>query len=328
MSGWIKLHRDLLNWEHRREEGMLELFVTLLLLAEHTPGNGLLRGQVKITKRELADEIGIRDIRKLEYRLSKLIKSNELSVADYKTGPKGYTIFTITNYEKYQCKSSDLVESFVELTGESSENIGDTKTANNETITSGFENDFCRTDDETFSRIVGINAVPPYKKAPPHPLKELTPLTPQEEARKNGDYDVRMRTHTREWWEGYKAQLLEAYFDPSRQESLISVCRQLRTNNSPILTIQEMRRLAEICVDEWHANEMPPDSPKIAFANLTSHIRQKFFAQQRQQNQQQNGTSNRFGYNSEEARQQRQNEMLEYIRIHKPGVFADGADGG
>lgn len=326
MKGWVKIHRALIEWARRNnvDDKTFRLFVTLILEAEFEDSDDLLRGQVCTTLNELSEETGM-SMKALRVRLSKLTMSGEITICCTKAGRNGGTVININNYAQYQGQEKDGAEKRAEIKAQKRAEKINNENVDYEIINS--DNYECRGINNGMNKGMnrGTNENPPYEKPPHTPHKVNPPIIPQENLRKNAT-TTRAHTHTREWWADYKSQLLGAYFEPSRQESLTTICRQLRSGDSLPLTLQELRRLAEDCIDEWKVNEMPPDTERVAFSNLTNHIRRKFYEETRQKRQQ-NGNFNRFGYNSEEARRQRQNDMLEYIRTHKPGVFADGNGG-
>ena len=63
MEGWIKIDRNILDWEWHDDAYMMSLFIHLLLLASHTDTNWrgveVKRGQVIITRNKLAAITGL-----------------------------------------------------------------------------------------------------------------------------------------------------------------------------------------------------------------------------------------------------------------------------
>lgn len=327
MKGWVKIHRTLLDWAKRNsvDDKTFRLFVTLILEAEFEDSDDLLRGQVHTTLKELSEETQM-TMKALRVRLERLAKSGEITIENAKSGRNGGTIITINNYALYQDKEYDVTQKTAQKTAQKITQKNESEVVDFEIVeydNSAGHNTNNGTNNGTKN---GTIVIPPYENPPHTPHKVNPPIIPQENLRKNAT-TTRAYAHTREWWANYKMRLLDAYFESSRQESLMTICRQLRSGNSAPLTLQELRRLAEDCIDEWRVNEMPPDTERVAFANLTNHIRKKFYEESRQKRQRANENFNRFGYNSEEARQQRQNAMLEYIRTNKPSVFTDGNSG-
>ena len=81
-QGWIKIHRQLLEWEWYDDINVKVLFFHLLLKANHKPKN--YKG--KITA------------------LNKLKSTNEITI---KTSPQG-TVIQIVNYKKYQIVTNEI----------------------------------------------------------------------------------------------------------------------------------------------------------------------------------------------------------------------------
>lgn len=326
MKGWVKIHRALLDWAKRNnvDDKTFRLFVTLILEAEFEDNEELQRGQVHTTLKELSEETQM-TLKALRVRLERLTKSGEITIGNTKAGRNGGTIITVNNYALYQGQEDDGAEKRAKITAQKRAEKNEDEFADFEIVDDYLCADRGINNNTKKGTNNGMIENPPYENPPLNPHKVNPPIIPQENLRKNAT-TTRAHTHTREWWADYKARLLDAYFESSRQESLTTICRQLRNGNSAPLTLQELQRLAGDCIDEWQVNEMPPDTERVAFANLTNHIRKKFYEETRQKRQQ-NGNYDKFGYNSEEARRQRQNDMLEYIRTHKPGVFADGIGG-
>lgn len=101
-KGWIKLHRQILEWEWSDEPTMVALFVHLLLMANSDEGwryRGveLKAGQLITSLSRLSEATGI-TIKALRTRLARLVSTGEISVESC----KNYSIITISNYAIYQ----------------------------------------------------------------------------------------------------------------------------------------------------------------------------------------------------------------------------------
>lgn len=101
-KGWIKLHRQILEWEWLDEPMMVALFVHLLLMANSDEGwryRGveLKAGQLITSLSRLSEATGI-TIKALRTRLARLVSTGEISVESC----KNYSIITIPNYAIYQ----------------------------------------------------------------------------------------------------------------------------------------------------------------------------------------------------------------------------------
>lgn len=101
MSGWVKLHRKILDWEWKNEPETLALFIHLLLTAnyQNTKWRGISigKGQILTGRKKLSDETGLSQ-RSVRTSLTRLKSTNELTI---KTTSK-YSIITITNWHLYQ----------------------------------------------------------------------------------------------------------------------------------------------------------------------------------------------------------------------------------
>jgi len=101
MEGWIKIHRNLLNWQYANSAEHLAVFITLLLRANFKTstwrGIDLMPGQIITGRKQLSDWTGIPECR-IRAVLRSLRDGNEI---DQQTTNK-YSIITITNWDKYQ----------------------------------------------------------------------------------------------------------------------------------------------------------------------------------------------------------------------------------
>jgi hypothetical protein len=106
MSGWIKLHRQILNWEWYSDNNAFRLFMHLLLKANHKDrrfkGIELKAGSVVTSRDILAIETGL-SVQQIRTSLDKLKLTNEITS---ETSSKG-TIIQLVNYEKYQIATSE-----------------------------------------------------------------------------------------------------------------------------------------------------------------------------------------------------------------------------
>lgn len=107
MSGWIKLHRQIIEWEWYTDHNTFRVFLHLLLTANHKDkkykGMELKAGTIVTSRDLLAFATGL-SVRQVRTALDKLKTTNELTI---KTSPQG-TIIQIVNYVKYQIESNEL----------------------------------------------------------------------------------------------------------------------------------------------------------------------------------------------------------------------------
>ena len=107
-NGWIKLHRQIIEWEWYIDGNTFRMFVHLLLTANHETktwkGRIIKRGQRLITIRHLADELGI-DEKTVQRCLHNLQTTKEIKVDVSKTG----SLITIRKYDDYQDNAEEVV---------------------------------------------------------------------------------------------------------------------------------------------------------------------------------------------------------------------------
>jgi hypothetical protein len=101
MSGWIKLHRSLLEWEWYDDINVCRLFTHFLLKANHKDkkyrGTLVPRGSLLTGRELLAAETGLTQ-QQIRTALTKLKSTNEITI---KTTNKG-SLVTLVAYESYQ----------------------------------------------------------------------------------------------------------------------------------------------------------------------------------------------------------------------------------
>lgn len=100
-TGWIGLHRKLLDWEWYKDANVSRLFIHLLLKANHKPnkwqGIKINRGQLITGRKTLSEELSLSEMQ-IRTALNKLKSTNEITI---KTTNQ-YSVVTINNYSLYQ----------------------------------------------------------------------------------------------------------------------------------------------------------------------------------------------------------------------------------
>lgn len=100
-QGWIKIHRQLLEWEWYDDLNVKVLFFHLLLKANHKAkkykGKLIEVGQLVTGLEVLANETGL-SIQKIRTAIYKLKSTNEITIKSSSQG----TVIQIVNYTKYQ----------------------------------------------------------------------------------------------------------------------------------------------------------------------------------------------------------------------------------
>ena len=105
-TGWVKLHRSLLDWEWWHDHNTTRLFVYLLLAAnvERKKWSGIevMRGQLVTSRAKLSERTGLSE-KQVRLCLDKLKKGQQI---DIKTASK-FSVITICNYGKFQDAKTD-----------------------------------------------------------------------------------------------------------------------------------------------------------------------------------------------------------------------------
>lgn len=100
-TGWIKMHRSLLDWEWYGDINTKILFLHLLLKANHKDkkwqGKTIKRGSFITGVHALSSELGI-SIQMVRTAISKLKSTNEITIESTNKN----SIITIVNYDNYQ----------------------------------------------------------------------------------------------------------------------------------------------------------------------------------------------------------------------------------
>ena len=101
MSGWIKLHRKMTEWEWYSDPNTFRLFIHCLLRANHKEkswrGININRGQFYTSLDTLSDETGLTQ-RQIRTCLNKLKSTGELSSSTMARG----RMITVVKYDAYQ----------------------------------------------------------------------------------------------------------------------------------------------------------------------------------------------------------------------------------
>ena len=109
MSGFIKLHRSLINWEWYDDHNVKMVFIHCLLMANYRDkqyrGNLIKRGTFVTSRSKLAEQLGL-SVQNIRTAISKLESTSELT--SFKSS-KGLVIQVI-NYDKYQSLTSELTD--------------------------------------------------------------------------------------------------------------------------------------------------------------------------------------------------------------------------
>ena len=108
-NGWIKIHRQILEWEWYDEPNTLRLFLHLLLKANHKPRNyrgvNIKEGQIMTGYYKLATELGL-SVQQIRTGINKLKSTSEITSVSTSQG----TIIQIVKYKDYQVVTSKLTD--------------------------------------------------------------------------------------------------------------------------------------------------------------------------------------------------------------------------
>lgn len=107
MSGWIKLHRKLVDWEWYSDVPCKTLFIHLLLVANHKPsrwkGIDIGVGQKVTGRHALSEETGLSQ-QEIRTALTKLKSTGEITIKS----TNKFSLITVCKYEDYQsCETVD-----------------------------------------------------------------------------------------------------------------------------------------------------------------------------------------------------------------------------
>jgi len=129
MRGFVKLHRQLIEWEWYHDMNVKATFLHLLLTVnfkdKRWKGILIKRGQILTSLQHLADAIGI-SVQKLRTALLKLEDTNEIT----REATSLFTMITVCNFDSYQDK--DLMQQQADNKPSTSEQQADNKPSTSE----------------------------------------------------------------------------------------------------------------------------------------------------------------------------------------------------
>jgi hypothetical protein len=107
MSGWIKIHRKITEWEWYDDVNTFRLFMHLILKANHKARNyrgvNIELGCLMTGRELLSKETGL-SIQQIRTCLDRLKSTNEITIKSTKQG----TIIQVLNYKKYQVSTNEI----------------------------------------------------------------------------------------------------------------------------------------------------------------------------------------------------------------------------
>jgi predicted transcriptional regulator len=106
MSGWVKIHRQILEWEWYDDINTCRLFFHLLIKANHKErnykGKVVNVGETLTGLDKLSNETNL-SVQQIRTSLNKLKSTNEITI---NSSPQG-TVIKVVNYGKYQVATSE-----------------------------------------------------------------------------------------------------------------------------------------------------------------------------------------------------------------------------
>lgn len=127
MGGWIKLHRQLLNWEWYKDPKVKAVFIHLLLIANHEDkrwqGHVIKRGQVVTSYGHIAEDTGL-STQNVRTAINKLKSTSEIT----SKSTNKFTLITIEKFDLYQMKEEGI-------TSESTDNLTNNQQTTNNQLT-------------------------------------------------------------------------------------------------------------------------------------------------------------------------------------------------
>ena len=109
MSGWIKIHRKILEWEWYDDANTFRLFMHLILKANYKDkkyrGQVVKKGSLLTGRELLAQETGL-SVRQVRTCLERLKSTNEVTIKSSSQG----TIIQVVKYEDYQIATSETTD--------------------------------------------------------------------------------------------------------------------------------------------------------------------------------------------------------------------------
>jgi predicted transcriptional regulator len=106
MSGWVKIHRQILEWEWYDDINTCRLFFHLLIKANHKErnykGKVVSIGETLTGLDKLSNETNL-SVQQIRTSLNKLKSTNEITINSTSQG----TVIKIVNYEKYQVATNE-----------------------------------------------------------------------------------------------------------------------------------------------------------------------------------------------------------------------------
>ena len=107
MDGWIKLHRQIVDWEWYHDSKMVHLFLHLVLMAQHKDtkfqGISIARGQLITGRKALSEQTGLTE-QTIRTCLDKLKETKEVT----SKSTNRFSVLTVCNYSLYNPTDEEI----------------------------------------------------------------------------------------------------------------------------------------------------------------------------------------------------------------------------
>ena len=177
MSGWIKLHRKLVDWEWYSDVPCKTLFIHLLLVANHKPsrwkGIDIGVGQKVTGRHALSEETGLSE-QEIRTALTKLKSTGEITIKS----TNKFSLITVCKYKDYQ---------FFEMLDQPTDQPADQPTINQQSTTN---------KNEKNKRIEDIVPASKSKRFIPPSVEEVAQYCLERKNSIDPQY----------WWDSYQAK--------------------------------------------------------------------------------------------------------------------------
>lgn len=156
MTGWIKIHRSFLTWEWFDKPEMVQVFVYLLLKANHDAkewhGMTIERGQIVTSVAKIAQETRL-SVRTVRTCLDRLKTTNEVTI----TTTTKFTLITISKYDTYQDGDNASDKAFDKVVDNPTAN--ERQTNDKQTTTNKNDKNIRREEDSIYTHTQFIDLV-------------------------------------------------------------------------------------------------------------------------------------------------------------------------
>ena len=133
MDGWVKIFRNLINWEWYDDINVKVVFLHLILIANFEDkvwhGIHIKRGQVLTSRKHLSDDLNLSE-QKIRTALKKLEKTKEITI----NSTNKYSLITIENYEFYQDRGEKATSNLTNNQPTNNQQITNNQPTNNHNI--------------------------------------------------------------------------------------------------------------------------------------------------------------------------------------------------